>query len=1020
MNIINKNKLLQALSLILLIGIVCCCTDDREYYEVPAGGNGKNVTLSVRIPGAGAPRTYALTENDENEVGTIVILLFQDDKYTYQPVYCNDISTDPGDSRIKTFSVKVPEGTYDMVVFANAGKSLSDALGTINTGDSKSSVIGKVILSNPGKWNTHTSSGSYIAVPMWGEIANVSVSAAMPANTPVTLVRMIAKIDVALTTPEATSKFKLQNIRLYNYNNKGSVAPHSENWNNDGHVATAPSVPGSAAKPSDPVSSALVYTDMTTENISCMNEIYTFEAAAGSESTLSTNTCLVIGGIYGNDSQLTYYRIDIANSIGNAAATYLPLLRNHHYKINITNIKGAGLPTPEDAFKSRPVNIEANVINWNDGQISDIVFDGQYMMGVSQGEFTFSREARNGGSSDNTLSVTTDYPSGWKVQKIIDESGNISSWLSMTPNNDSSGATTKAKLIMSENTGSSQRSAFVHLTAGRLTYIVKIHQQTTSDLSITTTDINDNQISILEFITAKDVQPARQQFKLKWSPSSSVLNFAGSTINNMFTFSSGTDLDQIPSSGSLSDVSGTKMYTIQPPAITTSDLNSDPFYERSSIILYTTSDGLSTVNKTFILRQYVYNMIPAPDGFYLMDGAQKSFGVRSNTPFTVSIKSNPSNVISLVTTSGGTNTSAWGTRVYFNIANDMTNPSLYQKDAVVTIKSPTGKFPDTDVTLNCVSGLIQPESNSYIVAPNGVSILIPVSRANKSMLGNQLGSNESFTADLVWTDNSNRIAANSNIKTIRTAGTGTSGYILVSPGSAQGNAIVAVKNTSGKILWSWHIWVTSYTPTGKFMDRNLGAIGNTPGDVNTKGLLYQWGRKDAFPGSGSLTGTLEPTLYTATGTTAIAKTQVSVSNNLANSIANPSTFYYGAGTNNNDWYTNSTSTTQNNDLWKAAKTVYDPCPAGWRVAENSVWTDSGWSTFANYGRANSNYGGFYPAAGFRSNSTGNLQYAGSVGYYWSSSIYGVSSYYLYMTSAGIYPNYDAGRAGGFSVRCVKE
>lgn len=29
---------------------------------------------------------------------------------------------------------------------------------------------------------------------------------------------------------------------------------------------------------------------------------------------------------------------------------------------------------------------------------------------------------------------------------------------------------------------------------------------------------------------------------------------------------------------------------------------------------------------------------------------------------------------------------------------------------------------------------------------------------------------------------------------------------------AQGNAVIAVRNSNDEILWSWHIWVTDYVP----------------------------------------------------------------------------------------------------------------------------------------------------------------------------------------------------------------
>jgi hypothetical protein len=85
-----------------------------------------------------------------------------------------------------------------------------------------------------------------------------------------------------------------------------------------------------------------------------------------------------------------------------------------------------------------------------------------------------------------------------------------------------------------------------------------------------------------------------------------------------------------------------------------------------------------------------------------------------------------------------------------------------------------------------------------------------------------------------------------------------------------GNAVVQIKNGSNEVLWSWHIWVTGYDPnsggttysrsngtkTYVFMDRNLGATAAATSTATDQasavsGLLYQWGRKDPFPGASS-------------------------------------------------------------------------------------------------------------------------------------------------------------------------
>ena len=101
------------------------------------------------------------------------------------------------------------------------------------------------------------------------------------------------------------------------------------------------------------------------------------------------------------------------------------------------------------------------------------------------------------------------------------------------------------------------------------------------------------------------------------------------------------------------------------------------------------------------------------------------------------------------------------------------------------------------------------------------------------------------------------------------------------------------------------------------MDRNLGATSATPGDVGALGLLYQWGRKDPFLGSSSISESIDA-VSTGTWTTASDGSQSLVE-------SNPMIFYRINLPDIN---------------WQSEKTVYDPCPSGWRVpegGENGIW-----------------------------------------------------------------------------------
>lgn len=180
-----------------------------------------------------------------------------------------------------------------------------------------------------------------------------------------------------------------------------------------------------------------------------------------------------------------------------------------------------------------------------------------------------------------------------------------------------------------------------------------------------------------------------------------------------------------------------------------------------------------------------------------------------------------------------------------------------------------------------------------------------------------------------------------------------------------GNAVIAAKNSKGTILWSWHIWCAEegwqeqvyYNDAGTMMDRNLGATSATSGDVGTLGLLYQWGRKDPFLGSSSISEN-EPKDAASTGVwnTATIGAQYSAE-------ANPMTYYSEIYLPTDSWSTSS-----------VPKAVYDPCPYGWRVPEIDAWQKGIEAS------ATMDYADFYPKAGAR---IGRLVDVGRYGYCWS-------------------------------------
>ena len=257
----------------------------------------------------------------------------------------------------------------------------------------------------------------------------------------------------------------------------------------------------------------------------------------------------------------------------------------------------------------------------------------------------------------------------------------------------------------------------------------------------------------------------------------------------------------------------------------------------------------------------------------------------------------------------------------------------------------------------------------------------------------------------------------------------------------EGNALIAIKECSGRICWSWHIWFTDqpkeqlyYNNAGVMMDRNLGATSATPGDVGALGLLYQWGRKDPFLGSSSIHKSIE-----AKSTITWPAAQFADSDAQAYSIRYPTTFLRGKGY-SEDWCNHEEYEYRYEDwCWTHSskkKSVLDPCPAGWRVpngSERDVWSRSlklHHKFYHTYDESNAgmNFSGkfgssqiiWYPAAGLR-NSNGYLECVGVRGGNWAVVESHVSHPIFFILNGGyVFPIHSLASSHAYPVRCIKE
>lgn len=338
-------------------------------------------------------------------------------------------------------------------------------------------------------------------------------------------------------------------------------------------------------------------------------------------------------------------------------------------------------------------------------------------------------------------------------------------------------------------------------------------------------------------------------------------------------------------------------------------------------------------------------------------------------------------------------------------------------------------------------------SSAYTsAAASGSSILNPfVNHAGAGIKAPYLTDNGCTPAyaELVWQDASSLV---SEIRYNTGSNGGNISFKVDKHTIQQGNAVIAVKDASGTVLWSWHIWVTDEDVDNaievtnhqnvryRFMPVPLGwcdgetvtygargckvrftageqtadiAVSQNSSTVTTGGNhpYYQWGRKDPFrPSNG---GNGNKTWYDANGTASAAHMKVEAfpygTECIRNYILKPDVMQKnpsGDNTCRNLWNADNNTYSANDN--QVVKTVYDPCPVGFKLPANNAFTgftttggntsntspangtwDSarkGWNFYARANRTGQQI--FFPASGSRNYSDGSLSLVGSYGLYW--------------------------------------
>ena len=422
------------------------------------------VSIPYDTPALRIPHTrVALSVDQESElklVATTRVMIFDDnDVYQY----------DAPLTKIDRYTTDKQEG--NLIVQIKPGPGLGIVvLANLTEKEKARTVSGKKdeILKTFKYTVTKDTDFSEVGIPMWGEVTGVTVdqsAGAVPKlNSTVHLLRAVARVDVGLkmsavgtsgkdsdfnetasdlistiVEPDGNSskkvKWTLLETKFYNAATDGLVVPAEGNYKvEDSKLkATAPTLPKTPGKQTltYPVTGNLlkrvIYVPETDNPVPTATQSGEEETTPEAKEPYMERPYLILKLQYeevdeankvktGVTPGTTYFRVDFLKRDGKEATakyTYLPLLRNHRYKVDIQNIGGLGFDSEDDAKKGPSANIMYNVLVWDESEMSNVKYDGQYMLGVSK---NMVKTYKSGGSMQ--FNVQTSWPKGFKIEGL--------------------------------------------------------------------------------------------------------------------------------------------------------------------------------------------------------------------------------------------------------------------------------------------------------------------------------------------------------------------------------------------------------------------------------------------------------------------------------------------------------------------------------------------------------------------------------------------------------------------------
>lgn len=405
---------------LLLMFLFACQTDlETEVNQQPQ----KFIHLELATGEAGLASVTGEVAYEQRIDNVIALVFNQNNEFVYKA-----ISSEPKyDNYKKKYDIKVSlfesenKEKYSVSLLVNPTKSTYTNF-KVYEGKQKEYVLKKLLYDSESDTDGKNYPWQKLenGIPMYGETDYKEITSTTTFNTPVKLLRAVAKVDIFLNSEENNNEgsavnYILSEVHLFNSITMGRIAPEmlhgaeQKNW--ERFIPSTPSMP--SFDNNHKYNPSVLYKYGKVQSI-VLNPIMLAENKGGIRGSSEEVTTFIIG-LTPKDklsNPKRYYRVDVVDATDDAHTA--AILRNQYYKLLVRNVLGEGSDTPEEALDSKDrCDATLSIVPWK-VQKRDASLYGKEYFEIDEREVFFAGR----GTQKIGFSTNLDYISlNWQASR---------------------------------------------------------------------------------------------------------------------------------------------------------------------------------------------------------------------------------------------------------------------------------------------------------------------------------------------------------------------------------------------------------------------------------------------------------------------------------------------------------------------------------------------------------------------------------------------------------------------------